>query len=139
MEKRRVLAVYPDGYLGGFLPSMLTGAGFSVKRAFSVKQGASLAAEEQFDLVLVDAFDQPEMSDFEATFLDELREADPNVPIVLCSMHPALSSLSAGEHDLAAIIILQRRLQDLVDTVRICSELSKGTALLRSKRTKGTR
>lgn len=118
MEKRNILVVHPDRDICSLLTMMLSDEGYSVTCAHSLKRGAELLAEGDFVLVLVDAFDQPQLFDFDGRFLDELRKANPSVPILFCSTHSSGESLRPGDYGLAAIIALPNGLDHLLETIK---------------------
>jgi DNA-binding NtrC family response regulator len=118
MEKRDILVVHPDRDICSLLTLMLSDDGYSVTCAHSVKRGAELLAAGHFDLVLVDAFDQREMFDFDDAFLDDLRKANETVPILFCSTHASGESLHAGDSGFAAIIALPNGLDRLMETIK---------------------
>lgn len=72
--------------------------------ARTVHEATELLRDRRFDLVITEAIGQDSLFEFNPAFLDKLRSAARDTPIILCSSYPSADALQPGKYGLARVI-----------------------------------
>ena len=91
--------------------------GYEVAAAASREEVAALLAEVQFDLIITEAFEQPDCFRFDPAFLAALRSVADDTPIVLSSICPSAQTLRASRYDLVAVLPKPFTVEELLEKV----------------------
>ncbi|MCL4552781.1 MAG: hypothetical protein M1305_04420 [Candidatus Marsarchaeota archaeon] len=95
---------------------ILQDEGYQVTTAASPEEASSLLSNCRFDLIVTEAFDQADRYHFDPAFLQGL--ASPNVPIILCSIHPSAETIRPRDFGLAEVIHKPFTIEELVGKVK---------------------
>ncbi|MCL5961203.1 MAG: response regulator [Chloroflexi bacterium] len=117
MTRKTILAIDPDEAIGALLTLILEEQGYTVVRTFSLPEAAKLLSDAHFDLIITEAFKQPDPFDFDPIFLEEFRSLSKNTPIILLSYYASTDSLRAGDFGLVDVVPKPFDVGALVDIV----------------------
>lgn len=101
---RSVLIIEPDEALAALLELVLKEEGYVITLADGLDQAETILGHSHFDAILTEAFDQHTLFHFDERFLQRLRAAASDIPIVLCSTDTYALGLRPGDFGLAEVI-----------------------------------
>ena len=123
---RRLLIIEPDRDITTVLRLILEARGYEVRLAYSDGAGLAAAREDAFSAVLTDSFygragEMIPASDDPWAWIDLLRGAVPDTPIVLVTAHGEHLFAGYESHGCAALLTKPFGMDALLATLRRCA------------------
>lgn len=114
---KSILVIEPYEDVASVFALVLGMEGYQVTSVESLQEASELLSMCCFDLIITEAFDQKALFEFHPAFLDDLKMAAANTPIILCSTYPSVDYLRAQDYGLAAILPKPFDIDDLTRKV----------------------
>lgn len=114
---KNVLIVVPENDVSALLALALAEEDYEVSVVESLPEAVDVLSSYSFDLIITEVFGQDSVYVFRSAFLDELKDAALQTPIILCSSCPSTHHLRTEHYGLAGVILRPFRLNDVVNKV----------------------
>ncbi len=113
---KKILFIDPDAALEELLRIVL-GQHYDLVYAPNLTEGCRMLNNNDFDLIITEAFDQRDRFIFDPTFLSDLKRRSPGTPILLISTYAEGHRNQAEEYGVDALLPKPFDIDDLAEAV----------------------